>query len=155
MSLTELLEKNEEIIVEEAYVTLERAHLKHYLACSVKQNRQRLKRLYHIVFFCIKKRTLIPITEYFQNIAIKRFMSGFDCLEVFTAINTLEETIMKKIAKELQPSILSVALGTIFKVFEAAKNSFTRTYVSMASKTNVHKVDLSSLFKGTESNYAN
>lgn len=153
MNLTELLEKNKETIVEEVYIDLERTHLKHYMESSGVKNKQRLKNLYNLVFLCVKKRTLMPIVVYFQIIGKERFTAGFDCIEVFIAINVLEQTIVEKISKELQSPMLTEALGTVIKVLEAGKSSLARTYVSLASKAKIPKMDISTMFKGTESNY--
>ena len=150
MSLIDLLEKSENEIIDAATAALDRTPLKHYKKSGIEENKQRLKRLYHLLLESLKSRNLIPLTDYIREIANERFMSGYDINEVLTAINVLEETVWGKITKELQPSEFPEAIGLVSTILGAGKSSMASTYVSLASKTSSPALDLSALFKGTE-----
>jgi len=149
MNLINLLEKNEDKIIKEACISLDRIKLKHYKEKSIKQIEQRFKYLYELVFRSVKDKNLILLTDYIQDIARRRFFSGFSLNEVHTAINILEETIWKQIIKNLQPEDLAEALGIISKVLGAGKSCLSRTYVSLSNKTKHPTFNQSALFKGT------
>jgi len=149
MILIQLLEKNEDKIIDEANIALERTHMAHYEKSGVEENKQRLKHLYHLLLQSVKSRNLVPLTDYFRDIARKRFNSGFSLHEVHTAINVLEETIWRQIITHLQPLELAEALGLVSTVLGAGKSTLANAYVSLASQTKAPSLDLSALFKGT------
>lgn len=147
MDVIQLLEKNEEEIVEKATGALERTPLKHYKESGTELNKLRLKKLSDLVLVSIKKKNLIPLIDYIQDVAQERFESGFPIYEVLTAINVLEEAMWKKIIKELPPSEFADAIGMVSTVLGSAKTTLATTYVSLAGNTKMPTLDLSSLFK--------
>jgi hypothetical protein len=150
MSLIQLLETNEDKMVNEANLALERTHLGNYEISGVEENKKRLKHLYHLLLQSVKSRDLAPLTDYIRDIARERFNSGFSLYEVHTAINVLEETIWRQIIKHLQPLELAEALGLVSTVLGAGKSTLANAYVSLASQTKAPSLDLSALFKGTD-----
>lgn len=152
MNLIELMKHKEAQIIDEANTALNRADLKHYRRSGEEENRQRLLRLYQLVLESIESKNLIPLTDYVQDIARKRFTSGFDLYEVHSAINVLEENIWRLIIKELPPAEYAEALGLVSTTLGAGKTCLAQTYVSLASKTRAPVLDLSALFGGTEGN---
>jgi hypothetical protein len=149
MPLIRLLKHNEAEILEDAIITIENSHLRHYSTFNTQKNRKRLNRLQNLLQICVKKSTLTPIKNYIEAIAKERFFSGFDLKEVLTSINILEEIIWKKVIENLKLEECADALSTISTVFGTAKSSLTCTYVSLASHTKNPKYDVSALFKGT------
>ncbi|MDQ1352579.1 MAG: hypothetical protein QG657_2885 [Acidobacteriota bacterium] len=147
MDVIQLLEKYEEEIVEKATGALERTPLKHYKSSGSELNKQRLKKLSDLVLTSIKKKNLIPLIDYIQDVAQERFESGFPIYEVLTAINVLEEAMWKKIVKELPPSEFADSIGMVSTVLGSAKTTLATTYVSLAGNTKIPTLDLSSLFK--------
>lgn len=147
MNVAQLLERYEDEIVDKATVALERTPLRHYKESGTELNKQRMKKLSGLVLISIKNKNLIPLIDYIQDVAQERFESGFAIYEVLTAINVLEEIIWKQIIKELPPTEFAEAIGMVSTVLGSAKTALATSYVSLASKTKIPTLDLSSLFK--------
>lgn len=148
MSLEEILKNNQTEIINAAFYSLERSHLKHYNSSAADENWQRLATLFDLTFKCIKTKNLIDIAEYSEKIANERYKSGFDLIEVYTAYNVLEEEIWKTIIKEPEIVEFTESLGLISTVLGKGKETLAVTYVSLASKSKVRTLDLSQLFNG-------
>ena len=155
MSLLELLVKNKDKIIEEAYQELNRAHLHHYRSSDPQLNRRRIERLYNYIFHGIKNRTLVPVVQYSQKIARQRFFCGFEFKEVMKAIDILEEIIWEEIAENLLQSKVLRSLRLIIVLFYSAKSALAYSFISLSFKNHHAELDYSALFKGTDSNYVN
>jgi len=150
MSLLKFLQSDKIEIINEALSDLERSRLKHYTESNKETNEERLRNLYDILIKCVESKSLVEICDYCEELAKKRFNSGFDLYEVQSTINVLEEIIWKKIIKYLPPSEYERALGMITTVLGAGKDSLACKYVSLASQCKKPTLDLSELFKSKE-----
>jgi hypothetical protein len=150
MSLLKFLQSDKIEIINEALSDLERSRLKHYTESNKETNEERLRNLYDILIKCVESKSLVEICDYCEELANKRFNSGFDLYEVQSTINVLEEIIWKKIIKYLPPSEYERALGMITTVLGAGKDSLACKYVSLASQCKKPTLDLSELFKSKE-----
>ena len=155
MSLLELLVKNKDKILEEAYHELNRAHLQHYRSSAPQLNRRRSERLYNYIFHGIKNRTLVPVVQYSQKIGRQRFFCGFEFREVVKAIDIFEEIIWDEIVNNIEPSKALKSIRLVIILFDAAKSSLAYSFISMSTKTHNPTLDRKELFKGTDSNYSN
>jgi hypothetical protein len=148
MKLHEILVNNQTDIINEAFYSLERSHLKHYDSSRADENWQRLAKLFDLTLNGIKTRSLIEMVTYSEKIAKERYETGFDLHEVHTAYNVLEESIWKVIIKEVDQTDLAESLGLISTVLGTGKESLAIAYVSLASKQKVKSLNLTQLFKG-------
>jgi hypothetical protein len=150
MSLLKFLQSDKIEIINEALSDLERSRLKHYTESNKETNEERLRNFYDILIKCVESKSLVEICDYCEELANKRFNSGFDLYEVQSTINVLEEIIWKKIIKYLPPSEYERALGMITTVLGAGKDSLACKYVSLASQCKKPTLDLSELFNSKE-----
>jgi hypothetical protein len=150
MSLLKFLQSDKIEIINEALSDLERSRLKHYTESNKEINEERLRNFYDILIKCVESKSLVEICDYCEELANKRFNSGFDLYEVQSTINVLEEIIWKKIIKYLPPSEYERALGMITTVLGAGKDSLACKYVSLASQCKKPTLDLSELFNSKE-----
>lgn len=148
MKLNEILVNNQTDIINEAFYSLQRSHLKHYDSSRADENWQRLAKLFDLTLDGVKTKSLVDMVTYSEKIAKERYESGFDLHEVHTAYNVLEETIWKTIIKEIDSSELAESLGLISTVLGTGKEALALAYVSLASKQKVKSLNLTQLFKG-------
>jgi hypothetical protein len=148
MKLHEILVNNQTDIINEAFTSLQRSHLKHYDTSRADENWQRLAKLFDLTLNGIKTRSLIEMVTYSEKIAKERYESGFDLHEVHTAYNVLEESIWKAIIKEVDQTDLAESLGLISTVLGTGKESLAIAYVSLSGKQRVKSLNLSQLFRG-------
>jgi len=151
MDIINLLENNKEQIVEEAFETISPVKLQGYTKVGEERTKNKLRKLLEQTIICIKEKTLIPMLQYTEGMAQERYSAGYDLYEVQTAINSLEESIWKRIFKEIKPEDYSEALGMTSTVLGAGKDNLARTYVSLAAKQKSTSLNLQELFKGNMS----
>jgi hypothetical protein len=150
MPLLKFLQSDRIEIINEALSDLERSRLKHYTESTKEANEERLRNFYDIIIKCVNSKSLVEICDYCEELAEKRFNSGFDLYEVQSTMNVLEEIIWKKVIKYLPASEYERALGIITTVLGAGKDSLACKYVSLASQCKKPTLDLSELFKSKE-----
>ena len=148
MKLHEILVNNQTDIINEAFYSLERSHLKHYDSSRADENWQRLAKLFDLTLNGVKTKSLVDIVNYSEKVAKERYESGFDLHEVHTAYNVLEESLWQCIIKEIDLKELGESLGLIGTVLGTGKESLALAYVSLASKQKVKSLNLTQLFKG-------
>jgi len=148
--LSGLLEKCKDDIINDAANRLTYSHLSHYKAFGIEENKKNLETLYKNIVQCNMKTDVTEIVKYAQDLAQKRFSSGFELFEVQAAFNVLEEIIWQLIIEKLSPSDYAEALRLITTILGVAKESFANTYVTCASKIQIPKIDSSTLFAGTD-----
>jgi len=148
MKLDEILISNQADIINEAFTSLQRSHLRHYDTSRADENWQRLAKLFDLTLNGVKTRSLVEMVTYSEKIAKERYESGFDLHEVHAAYNVLEESIWRTIIKEIDSSELAESLGLIGTVLGTGKEALAIAYVSLASKQKVKSLNLTQLFKG-------
>jgi len=148
MKLNDILINNQTDIINEAFSSLERSHLKHYNTSRADENWQRLAKLFDLTLNGVKTKSLVEMVNYSEKVAKERYESGFDLHEVHTAYNVLEESIWKAIIKEVDSTELAESLGLIGTVLGTGKEALALAYVSLASKQKVKSLNLTQLFKG-------
>jgi hypothetical protein len=149
MELITLLEQNSGRIVAEATRSRARSHLEHYEVDGMETTEERLKSLYELTLTCIRKRNASAMTRFAEDVAKKRFKSGFELFEVQTAINVLEESVWKRILIELEPSEFAHAIGLVSTILGIGKDALARAYASLASEIKAPSLDLKALFSGS------
>jgi hypothetical protein len=151
MDLDVLLVDHQAQVLEEAYWALERSHPAHYEAAGEPFTRQRLSDLFLLLVAAIRDRDLAAIGAYSEQVAEERFAAGFDVSEVQTAYNALEEAMWRcAVAAEPQGELVD-AIGLLSTVVGFGKDALARKYVSLACHRHVPSLDLSALFRGTNS----
>ena len=148
MKLDKILVNNQTEIINEAFYSLERSHLKHYDTSRADENWQRLAKLFDLTLNGVKTKSLVDIVNYSERVAKERYESGFDLHEVHTAYNVLEEALWKTIVREIAPTELPESLGLISTVLGTGKEALAIAYVSLASKQKLKSLNLTQLFKG-------
>ncbi len=148
MKFVEILVSNQTDIINEAFNSLQRSHLKHYDSSQADENWQRLAKLFDLTLNGIKTKNLVDMVNYSEKVAKERFESGFDLHEVHTAYNVIEEALWKCIINEVDSAELAESLGLIGTVLGTGKESLALVYVSLASKQKVKSLNLTQLFKG-------
>lgn len=146
--MDEVLTNDRELILDQAYATLERAHVAHYQAVGEGYTRERLADLFDLVVEAIRTRDLSPVVHAAELIAEERFHSGFDLGEVQTSFNSLEEAMWRRVVAAEPPNELAESIGLLSTVLGAGKDALARTYVSLASHRHVPSLDVSALFLG-------
>jgi hypothetical protein len=150
MKLQQLLQAQENSIIDEAAVALERSRLKHYAAAGEGWNRERLTDLFGLTRDCVANRDLVPMIDHMETIAQQRFSAGFDIHEVQTAVNVLKESVWRHISQNLEANEQAEAFGLVGTVLGAGKDALARAYVSLASQSKAPSLNLSALFAGTD-----
>ena len=148
MKLHDILLNNQTEIINEAFYSLERSHLKHYDSSRADENWQRLAKLFDLTLNGVKSKSRVDMVTYSEKIAKERYESGFDLHEVHTAYNVLEESIWKAIIKEVDSTELAESLGLISTVLGTGKESLAIAFVSLSGKQRVKSLNLSQLFRG-------
>lgn len=151
MELEALLVEAQAAVLDEAYATLRRAHVRHYEAAGEVYTRQRLADLFRLVVEAVGTRNLAPISEYAEGVAVVRFGQGFDIAEVQTAFNALEQAMWQRVVDAVGPDELAEAIGLLSTVLGFGKDALARKYVSLASRRHVPSLDMSALFAGADS----
>ncbi len=151
MDIIKLLEDNVESIVNESYETIEPVKLHGYTKAGEERTKNKLRNLLDVSIRCIKDKTLIPMLKHTSEIAKERYNAGYDLHEVQTAINALEESIWKRIFKDMKPGQYSEALGLASTVLGAGKDNLATTYVELATKLKSKSINLQELFNGNAS----
>lgn len=149
MSLLSLIAARSEEILRESAASMERAHLPGYAAAGKEATEERLRTLLDLVRLSLAENDLSHVTRHAETVARQRWESGVDLSEVQTAYNVLEESIWRRVVAEAPPADLAKDLGLVATVLGAGKDVLARTWVSLAAKTRVESLDLTSLFKGT------
>jgi hypothetical protein len=138
-------------VLDEAYAVIQHSHTSHYEAAGERLTRERLADLFDLVVRAIADRDLAPIAAYSEHVAEERFNAGFDILEVQLAFNALEGAMWRRvITAEPRPDLVEV-IGLLSTVLGFGKDALARRYVSLSSKRHVSSLDLSALFRGTNS----
>lgn len=151
MTLIELLSTQADEIIKDALHGVERSYLPHYRSSGSDQARQRVKALFVLTARAIKERNLGPMLAHAQAIGRERFTAGIDLAEVQITFNVLEEVLWHRILTWVPPVYYGEALGLVGTVLRAGKDMVGRTYVTMASKSEVQTLHLEQLFDGSES----
>ena len=151
MDLAVMLMDAESQVLDEAQATLQRSHAHHYERAGDGFTRERLADLHHLVVQAIRDRDLAAMGTYCDQIAAERFDMGFDVSEVQAAFNDLEGAMWRQVVSTVPGDDLVEAIGLLSTVLGFGKDAVARTYVSRASKRHVTSLDLSALFRGTNS----
>jgi len=146
-----LLEQLEPNVIDDAWGAVQRAHTVHYEDAGEQLTRQRLTDLYDLVVTAIRDRDLTPVTAYADSVARERFEAGFGISEVQTAFNSLEEATWRRLLVAHPAADVVEAIGLLSTVLGAGKDELARTYVSLAARRHVPSLDLSAMFRGTNS----
>jgi len=151
MDLVTILVAARPQVLDEAYAALQRSHVSHYEAAGERFTRDRLNDLYTLVVDAIRDRDLAAVGAYAELVATQRFNAGFDVSDVQTGFNALEEAMWRHVVATDPQRDLVEDIGLLSTVLGFGKDVLARTYVSLASKRHVPTLDLSELFRGTDS----
>lgn len=150
MDIHDVLMEQRAEVLEEAFAALQRSHAEHYEAAGDAFTRERLADLFDLVVAAVRTRELETVAAYCEDIAQRRFESGFGISEVQGAFNTLEEAMWKRVVAAVPAEELAEAIGLLSTVLGFGKDALARRYVSLASRRHVPTLDLSAMFAGTE-----
>jgi hypothetical protein len=151
MDLALMLMDVEHQVLDEAQSTLQRSHAHHYEAAGDTFTHQRLADLFRLVVEAIRDRDLAAVGAYSEKVAVERFDAGFDVSEVQAAFNALEVAMWRPVVAAQTELDLAESIGLLSTVLGFGKDALAREYVSLASKRHVPSLDLSALFRGTNS----
>jgi hypothetical protein len=151
MDLATMLLGAESQVLDEAQATLQRSNAHHYEAAGDLFTRDRLADLFKLVVQAIRDRDLGPVGAFSDQVAVERFNAGFDVSEVQAAFNALEVAMWRHVVSGGSDVDLVEAVGLLSTVLGFGKDTLARQYVSLASKRHVTSLDMSALFRGTNS----
>ena len=151
--LLDLLHRHEAVILSESFEGMTRCRLVHYQAAGAEETRRRLARLYALLADAVRERDLEPVLAYARETARQRFAEGVDLQEVQAAINVLEESVWRRIVREIPPDGLAEALGLVSTVLGVCKDTMASNYVALATKRHASSLDMSALFRGTQNRF--
>ena len=129
MSLIDLFEYHQDIILLEVTENMERVQLKHYEADSENKLRQKMARTYYVFKEAITKESFDPLKKYLERVGEERYASGYELYELQTALDILEECIWKQIDEKLPKNEQLDAFITITKYMSNAKLTLAKVYV--------------------------
>ncbi len=150
MDLHLFLASRADAIVEHAMDNMSTRSLPSYAKIGRDESARKLRVLLDHVIEGARTRHLDPVVEHGERIGNERYASGFEFVEVQSAINLLEESIWEKMLAEYPAGEVGHALGIVATLLGAAKDRLACTYLSLATKTHVGSLDLQSLFRGTQ-----
>jgi hypothetical protein len=151
--LVDLLQRHEPAILVETFDGLCRCRLTRYQAAGDEETRRRLARLFALLVSAVRERDLEPVLAYAREIARQRFGEGFDLQEVQSAINILEESVWRRVVREIPPDGLAEALGLVSTVLGVCKDTMASTYVALATRRHTTSLDMTALFRGTQNRF--
>ena len=148
MNVADFLADHTPSILEQATLSMKRAHLAHYEKSG--EGATRLGVLLELVIVATRERRLAPVLDHAERIATERHAAGYSLAEVQTAINVLEEAIWRAILADVPPAEQGEALGLVATVLGQTKDKLASTFVSLVSKKTTTTLSLESLFRGTQ-----
>ena len=151
MTLSTILSRAREEVLDEAIDELQRAAASHYERRGEAFTRARLGDLFDLAAQSIAEKDLAPLKAHIEDIAQRRFASGFDISEVQAAFNSLEVSMWRRVVAETPPEGLAESIGLLSTVMGFAKDALSRKYVSLASHRHVGSLDMRALFSGVSS----
>ncbi len=149
MNIEDLLRDDEPAILDEAWRAI--ARLEHYQRDGERATRRRLEALHRLVIDAVHTCDLNELLAHAGRIAQERFEAGFALSELQTAFSMLEEAIWRHAVARLPPSELAWGLGLVGTALAHGKDALGRAFVSLAPRAHAPSIDLTALFKGTES----
>ncbi len=148
-NIEQLLREEEPAILDEAAPTI--ARLAHYQRDGAEATRRRVEALYRHVARAVRARDLDDLLVHAARIARERFAAGFDLVEVECAFSMLEDAISHRALAKLPQAELAWGLGLVGTALAHAKIELERTYGSLAPAGRPGTVDLTAVFKRSES----
>ena len=149
MELVTTLKRSESEIVKEALANVQHSHIAHYESAGAEFTHTALQDLFDLVATAIEQRDLEGVIAFADDIAERRFSSGFDIAEVQTAFNALETAMWRRVLAAEEPADLPESIGLVSTVFGVAKDELACRYVSLASRRDIPTLDLSAQFRGS------
>ena len=150
MKIEDLLRDDEPAILDEAAPTI--AQLAHYRRDGDEATRRRVEALYRHVTRAVRARDLDDLLAHAARIARERFEAGFDLAEVEAAFATLEDAISRRALARMPHDELAWGLGARRRPRSRTRASeLGRTFVSLAHGARPGSVDLTAVFKRSES----
>ena len=150
MKLEELLECNSRGVVDEVIEAVGKARLTHYTSLGPEETRALYEQLYAVILESVNTGSVTKMVAYAEQLARKRYESGYDLFEVQTAFNVMEECIWRRIMTDLPPSDCVHTIGLVSTVLGAGKDVLAREYVTLACEGGHPAPSPSALFKGTD-----
>lgn len=145
MTLVETLEARRDALVDEATLALDQARLRHYGKVGAEVARERVGALLDSVMASVRDGSPVAAVQHADTVARDRFTSGFGIEEIQVAFNLLEEAMWRLLVSQGSGQSLAVDLGLIGSVMGAAKDQLARTYVELASKRHVPRIDIDAI----------
>jgi hypothetical protein len=150
MNLDILLTEEHDQIIEKALVILDSTPLRNYSRSQPEINKDRFNKLLNVIIETVHSRDLIPMMEFSETVAKKRYTESFDIHEVQTAFNVLEEVIWEVITLNIDPKEYPKAFGVISTIIGFGKETLASTYINLlTNKGDGDKASLDRLFEGT------
>jgi hypothetical protein len=131
LTFIDLLQKNPDKILYNATEFLVRSNLEHYNKLQPERLRAMLARLYFATKECVESDNIAPVKRFMEDIAPKRFKSGYELYEVQTAINILEESMWKSIVELVYPREIMPSLIKSQEILAVAKKALAESYVEL------------------------
>jgi hypothetical protein len=150
MELHLFLESRADLIVNRAVDVMSERSLPSYMRLGREDAFRKLRQLFDVVVEGARTRHLDSVVEHAERIGNERYESGFEFVEVQSAMNLLEESIWTSMLSDYPPGEVGSALGIIATLLGAAKDRLACTYLTRATSTHVGSLDMQSLFKGTQ-----
>lgn len=129
MTIVDLFEQYQDIILLEVTENMERVNLKHYEEDSENKLRQKMARTYYVFKEAISKETFDPLKKYLERVGEERYASGYELYELQTALNILEECIWKQVDEKVPKKDQLDAFISITKYMSNAKLTLAKVYV--------------------------
>jgi hypothetical protein len=145
MDLAERLEASSEELVAEATAGLDHARLAHYTKAGPETTRARVEALLSAVTQTLREGSPVAVVAHADTVARERFTAGFGIEEIQVAFNILEETLWRHLVAEAPAPELGTDLGLVGSAVGAGKDQLARSYVELASRRHVPRIDVEAL----------
>lgn len=150
MSVNDFLSPRADTILAHAVASLGARRLPSYEQIGAEASAERLRAFFLRVVECARTRDLVPLLEHAERVGRERYASGFEFVEVQSAMNLVEEAVWRELLTGYARAELAEALGVVSTIFGAAKDKLATTYLSLTTGKHVPSLDLAALFRGTQ-----
>ena len=131
METSEVLASARDRLVDQAVLELEQRHT--HSVPSGPEARRHLRDLFELVVQCVRDGGADAIIASAQQLAVDRFVAGFDIGDVQGEFNVLEEVLWREMADTLRGDQRIEALELLNTILGSGRDTLARTYVFLAS----------------------
>ena len=141
MEATAVLASAEDQVVDDAVAALAQRDQAHGHAADHQERRRNIRQLFGLVLRCLGEGRTEPIIRPSEQIAAHCFAAGIQLDQVQREFSALAEVLGRHVIGALPVDQGVQTLGSVHAIVGAAKDALARTYVALASRTDLQAVE--------------